>query len=134
MEKYTFFIHKYKQYGVGAFDFRATGTDLLVFNVSILKGFTDNVSKIAPLNVISYYSPSNPSSTLETLYGATLLKDGGYYYIYISGKIPSVFSLHTSKVLRVAQNNLNGTKEYFYGYSSNGVSPVITIFQFGRRG
>lgn len=119
-------FHRYYKFGTGAWDFYTTGTDLATFSVATLTGFTAAVSEIAPTSVTPYYTVTSPSATKEPLFGSALLEDGTTdYYIYISDKVSG---FHFSKVLKVSQGDINGTRSYFNGFNGSGAATWTSTF------
>jgi hypothetical protein len=119
-------FHRYYKFGTGAWDYYTTGTDLATFSVAALSGLTAAVSEIAPTSVTPYYTVSAPSATQETLFGSALLEEGTTdYYMYISDKVSG---FHFSKVLKVSQGDINGTRSYFNGYDASGAPTWTSTF------
>lgn len=119
-------FHRYYKFGTGAWDFYTTGTDLATFSVATLSGLTAAIAEIAPTSVTPYYTVSAPSASKEPLFGSALLEEGNTdYYIYISDKVSG---FHFSKVLKVSQNNINGTRSYFNGYDASGAPTWTNTF------
>jgi hypothetical protein len=119
-------FHRYYKFGSGAWDFYTTRTDLATFSVAALTALTAPVSAIAPTSVTTYYTVPSPSASKEPLFGSAILEEGTTdYYIYISDKVSG---FHFSKVLKVGQDNINGTRSYFSGYDTSGNPTWSTAF------
>jgi hypothetical protein len=119
-------FHRYYQYGTGGWDYYTTRTDLATFSIAALSNLTASISEIAPSSITPYYTVPDPLPTTEPLFGSAILEDGtANYYIYISDKVSG---FHFSKVLKVSQSNINGTKSYFNGYNSSNVPTWTSTF------
>jgi hypothetical protein len=92
--------------GTGAFDFRPTGTDLAVFD---LTGGTPRFARVLA-------TPSSDVPETQFAYGAATVREGRWLYVWGSRRLPGAFGRQVA-VARVAAGAVDGPWQFWTGSS-----------------